>query len=517
MTDDDLFISGARERRRAEMDDRTLRAAAGFRSLGVEPGDAVALLLRNDFTFLEASFAATALGAYACPINWHLAAPEVAYVIEDAAARVLVAHDDLLNAVPEAVAAAARAGVAVIAVPTPAECRAAYGLAEEVCQAPAGVPVWNDWLGNFEPLAELADAVTETMYYTSGTTGLPKGVRRFPQSREAAATFGRVRDWVYGIEPGVHALIAGPLYHSAPNSFGLRAATQASRMVLMPRYSSEGFLRLVEEHRITNAFMVPTMFVRLLKLPEEVRARYDVSSLRHIMIAAAPCPAEIKRRMIDWWGPVIHEFYGATELGYMTVCNSAETLERPGTVGRAVDGVTVKALDADGNEVPAGVPGELYGRMAQFPDFTYNNRPDDRAAVERDGLITCGDVGYFDDDGYLFLCDRTREMVISGGVNIYPAEIEAVLVDMPGVRDCAVFGIPDDEFGERLMAIVQPQPGGGAGLDADAITAYLRDRLAGYKIPREIEFRPELPRDDSGKIYKRRLREPYWAGRERRI
>jgi long-chain acyl-CoA synthetase len=324
---------------------------------------------------------------------------------------------------------------------------------------------------------------------------------------------------VYGICPGSRAIIPGPLYHSAPNSFGLSAARQSDCIVLMPRFAPEVFLQLVAQHRISSAFMVPTMLVRLLKLPRVVRERYDVSCLEHVTIAGAPCSPEIKRAIIEWWGPVIHEFYGATEMGVMTVCTSEETLQRPGTVGRAIAGVTIKALDEDGREVAAGEPGELYGRMALFPDFTYNNRPEERAAIERDGLITCGDVGYFDDDGYLYLCDRRREMVISGGVNIYPAEIEAVLVGIPGVLDCAVIGIPDDEFGESLLALVQPDPdsGDGSALTEARIIGLLRERLAGYKVPRRIEFRSGLPRDDSGKIYKRHLREPYWQGRERRI
>ncbi len=511
-----MFISGQRECPRDVLEERALRAASGLRSLGVAAGNAVALLLRNDFAFFEATFAAQAIGAYAVPVNWHLAAPEVAYVLEDSGARVLVAHADLLDAIPEVVAAAERAGVNVLCVPTPREVIEAYGLDPAKGNAGVGAVIWDQWLSGFEPLAELSEQVTENIYYTSGTTGLPKGVRRFPVSREAAAEFSRMRDALYGIEPHIRGILPGPLYHSAPNSFSMRAARVGDGLVLMPRFSAERFLALVEKHRITNAFMVPTMLVRLMKLPEQVRARYDVSSLSYVMIAAAPCPAEVKRAMIDWWGPIIHEFYGSTELGYMTLCNSQEALDRPGTVGRVVDGTVLKALDENGDEVPPGTPGELYGRMPQYPDFTYNNRPEERAACERDGLVTGGDVGYFDAEGYVYLCDRTREMVISGGVNIYPAEIEAVLIGMPGVRDCAVFGIPDAEFGEKLLAVVQPMDG-QTNPGADAVMEYLRERVAGYKVPREVEFRDDLPRDDAGKIYKRRLRDPYWEGETRRI
>lgn len=516
MTDTSLFISGDRSRARRDVEDRSRRAATGFMDLGLAAGHAVGLLLRNDFAFFEATFAAQAMGAYAVPINWHLAALEVAYVLEDSAAKILVAHADLLQALPETVSAAKRSGVTVITVPTPPEVIEAYGLDARQCEVAADAVIWDDWLLAFDPLTQLSDQVTENIYYTSGTTGLPKGVRRFPLSRDAALEFIAMRDALFSIEPGIRGIVAGPLYHSAPNSFSMRAARVGDGLVLMPRFSAERFLALVEKHRITNAFMVPTMLVRLLKLPDEVRFKYDVSSLRYIMIAAAPCPAEVKRAMIDWWGPIIHEFYGSTELGYMTLCNSQEALDRPGTVGRVVDGTVLKALDENGDDVPLGTPGELYGRMPQYPDFTYNNRPEERAACERDGLVTGGDVGYFDADGYVYLCDRTREMVISGGVNIYPAEIEAVLIGMSGVRDCAVFGIPDAEFGEKLLAVVQPMEG-QANPSADAVVEYLRERIAGYKVPRQVEFRDDLPRDDAGKIYKRRLREPYWEGHARRI
>jgi long-chain acyl-CoA synthetase len=261
--------------------------------------------------------------------------------------------------------------------------------------------------------------------------------------------------------------------------------------------------------------MVPTMFVRLLNLPEGVRRRYDVSSLRCIVHAAAPCPIEIKRRMIAWWGPVLLEFYGGTETGPVTACSSAEWLERPGTVGRVVPNAVVKAIAEDGSEAAPGSPGELFMRIADYPDFTYQNRPEDRAAIERQGLITLGDVGYFDEGGYLFLCDRKRDMIISGGVNIYPAEIEAALHHLPGIADCAVFGIPDAEFGETVMAVLQLAE--GVEFSAEDVREQLRPHLAGYKIPRRIELSAALPREDSGKIMKRVLRAPYWEGTGRRI
>ena len=354
------------------------------------------------------------------------------------------------------------------------------------------------------------------MIYTSGTTGRPKGVRRQPLTADLEARMADYRERVYGLAPGVRTMIPGPLYHSAPNAFALRAARVASLIALMPRFDPEDFLALVEKHRIEAMFMVPTMFVRLLKLPAEVRNRYDLASLKFVMHAAAPCPPEIKRAMIDWLGPVIHEFYGSTESGAVTVVDSHEWLERPGTVGRPIKGGEVRIYDDAGTRLEPGQAGEVYTKLEFLPEFTYHQLPGKRAEIDREGFITSGDVGYLDDAGYLFLCDRKRDMVISGGVNIYPAEIEAVLINCPGVKDCAVFGIPDSEFGEQLMAIIEAQPGSPPPAITDVRT-YLTQHLAGYKVPKRIEFGTDLPREDSGKIFKRRLRDPYWANAGRAI
>jgi long-chain acyl-CoA synthetase len=323
-------------------------------------------------------------------------------------------------------------------------------------------------------------------------------VRRNAPTPAQTIAAERLRALIYGLNLGVRALLPGPLYHSAPNSFGLRSGRLGGALVLMPRFDPEEFLRLIEAERIDTIFMVPTMFIRLLKLPEAVRQKYDTSSLRHVVHAAAPCPAEVKRAMIAWWGPVISEYYGSTESGALTFATSDDALKRP-----------------DGEPLPQGEIGEIYSRVADNPDFTYHNKPEKRAEIERDGFITSGDVGYIDEDGYVFICDRKRDMVISGGVNIYPAEIEAALHAVPGVHDCAVFGIPDDEFGEALMAVVEPQA--GVALDVADIRAQLKTSLAGYKVPKHLEILKNLPREDSGKIFKRRLRDPYWERAGRRI
>jgi long-chain acyl-CoA synthetase len=284
---------------------------------------------------------------------------------------------------------------------------------------------------------------------------------------------------------------------------------------LLPRFAPEGLLRAIEQHRLTHLHMVPTMFIRLLKLPQAVRERYDLSSLELVVHGAAPCPPEVKRRMLDWWGPVIREYYGSTEAGIVSVVDADEWLARPGTVGRPIAGTRVAVYDENAHLLPAGESGEIYMTLNAITDFTYHNADEKRREIARGDMVTNGDVGCLDADGYLFLNDRKRDMVISGGVNIYPAEIEATLHNMPGVHDCAVFGIPDDEYGEALAAAVQASA--GADLNADKVRAYLREHLAGYKVPRVVTFHASLPREDSGKIFKRRLREPYWSQSGRKI
>ena len=355
-----------------------------------------------------------------------------------------------------------------------------------------------------------------SIIYTSGTTGRPKGVRRLPATPEMEQAFARMVGAIFDIRPGGRrrTVITGPLYHTAPNTYAIFAARDGGLVILEPRFDAEELLSLIERHRITHLHMVPTMFVRLLRLPEDVRRKYDLSSLKFVVHAAAPCPPEIKRQMIAWWGPVINEYYGATETGGVVFHTSAEALRKPGTVGRPIEGGVVKVFGAGGAELGPGEIGEVYIRVRGIADFTYHGMDDERRAVERDGLITCGDVGYLDADGYLFLCDRIRDLVISGGVNIYPAEVESVLITLPGVKDCAIFGVPDDEFGEALCACVELQE--GAALTADEVQAFLGRHLASYKIPRLVELRADLPREDSGKIFKRKLRAPYWekAGRQ---
>jgi long-chain acyl-CoA synthetase len=505
------IVSGSRTRSFAEVDARVLRLAGGLHRLGVREGDCVCILMRNDIAFIEASYAVMMLGAYAVPVNWHFKPEEISYVLKDTATRVLIGHADLLNLLREVIPD----DVTLLSVPTPPEILANYKIDPSHLGPPARAHDFEQWLTQQKPYDGPKLPQPQSMIYTSGTTGHPKGVRRNAPTPEQTAANEAMRARVYGLKPQVRALLPGPLYHSAPNAFGLRAGRLGGALFLLPRFDAEEFLKLVQDEKIDNIFMVPTMFVRLMKLPESVRRKYDMSSLKHVIHAAAPCPAEVKRAMIDWWGPVIYEFYGSTESGAVTFATSEDALKKPGTVGKVTPGAELRFLDDAGNALPRGRIGEIYSRISANPDFSYHNKPEKRAEIDRDGLITSGDVGYMDEDGYVFISDRKRDMVISGGVNIYPAEIEAVLHGLPGIHDCAVFGIPDDEFGEALMAVIEPQP--GVNLDIAAIRVQLKAALADYKVPRHIEVQTGLPREDSGKIFKRRLRDPYWEKANRRI
>jgi long-chain acyl-CoA synthetase len=357
------------------------------------------------------------------------------------------------------------------------------------------------------------------MLYTSGTTGRPKGVRRplADVDPDTAAALASMLSGLFEIAPGdgVH-LAAGPLYHAAPLAFGTGALHLGQTVALMDKWTPERTLQLIDRRRVTTTHMVPTMFHRLLALPDEVKARYDTSSLRNVIHAAAPCPVDVKRRMIEWWGPVIYEYYAATE-GGGTYVNSQEWLEKPGTVGRPFPGATIKIFDDEGNELPPNEPGTVY-MGSPLGQFEYHGDPEKTRASRRDGMFTVGDIGYLDDDGWLFLCDRKADMIISGGVNIYPAEVEAVLLSHPDVGDAAVLGVPDEDWGEAVKAVVQPAEGAAVGpqLEQDLLT-YCRSKLAAYKCPRSVDFRSELPRYPTGKLYKRLLRDEYWQGRDRRI
>ena len=404
----------------------------------------------------------------------------------------------------------------VLAVATPPELAAAYLVAAGATLADRRD--WEEWLAaSADAPAPPPAPQTGSMIYTSGTTGRPKGVKRQPTGDDERAARHANTERAYGLVEGGQAVVLmnGPMYHSAPNGYGLTAVRVGATIVLEPRFDPEEMLQLIERHEVSHMHMVPTMFTRLLRLPDATRARYDLSSLRFVVHGAAPCPPPLKQAMIEWWGPVINEYYGSTETGIPVWHSSEEALRKPGTVGRALPGGEVAAYGDDGTRLPPGEIGEIYMRAGGMAEFTYHGRDDERAAIGRDGLVTVGDVGWIDADGYVFLCDRKRDMIISGGVNIYPAEIEAALMQVPSVRDCAVFGIPDDDYGEAVCAHIEVDA--DAGLTREGVREALGKTLARYKLPKVVAFADALPREDSGKIFKRKLRAPYWDGQGRSI
>jgi len=505
-----MIIGGERSISYSEIQTRIARAATGFRSLGVGGGTPVAMMLRNDFALFEVSGAAAALGSPVVPINWHLKAEEVAYILADSGAEILVCHADLLPQISDG----PRGHIKLLIVTTPPEIAAAFGIAPALTQVPDSMTDWDVWRDT-HPASQEPPIGSAPMFYTSGTTGLPKGVRRKPMTSEQQAASARVGAIAYGIKAGDDQVILmnGPMYHAAPNSYGMLAFRSGCTIVLEPRFDPEDMLQLIARHGVTHMHMVPTMFVRLLRLPDEIKQRYDLWSLRFIVHGAAPCPPQVKRAMIDWWGTIVHEYFGSTETGVPVWHSAAEALAKPGTVGRAIEGGIVRIFRPDGTLCDVNEPGEIFMRQIAASDFDYHGKAEARAEAGRDGLVSVGDVGYLDEDGYLFLCDRKRDMVISGGVNIYPAEIENALIGMDGVRDCAVFGVPDDEFGERLFACIELEP--KAALSPTAVQDFLRTRLANFKVPKDMQFLDALPREASGKIFKRKLRDLHTEGRLR--
>jgi long-chain acyl-CoA synthetase len=512
-----VIESGGRRLQRSQLIERAARAAAGFAALGLEEGDCVALCLRNDFPVFEASFGAALIGACAVPVNWHFTVEEARYIFENCNTRVILIHADLVQRLKQAFPP----GATILVAQTPPEIRQAYGLEAGEEEVPSGMTDWAPWRDLHDPLPCATLPLPRTIIYTSGTTGRPKGVRFAPPTPSQLEVRLRVAQRGFGFldhadQPErIVAVLTGPLYHSAPSGYAMHSVRLGATLILQPRFDALELLRLIEARRVTHIHMVPVMFHRLLGLPHDVRKSYDMTSLRFVVHAAAPCPQAIKRAMIDWWGPVIHEYYGGTETGIVTSCTPEQWLEHPGTVGCPVPEAQVRVIDSEGRDTPPGVAGEIVCRIWGMADFTYHANPEKRCEVDHNGLIGLGDIGYFDADGFLHLCDRSRDMVISGGVNIYPAEIEAELARMPGVADSAVFGIPDAEFGETLCAVIQPRE--MAALDAEQVRDFLARTLASYKLPGRIEFRNELPREDSGKIFKRKLRDPYWEKAGRKI
>lgn len=482
---------------------RANRLVHALRSMGLRAGDTVAAVLPNGVKPMTALLAAQQAGFYYVPINYRLAPPEIAYILRDAEAKAFIGHERFADVV---VAAADEAGI-------PAESRLGFSV--------PGFRDYDELVGGQSDALPDDRAAGAAMHYTSGTTGFPKGVKRPlpPLDPDTAAEMFSLLFGLFGITHGgdnVH-LCTSPNYHTAVTTFAGNSLHSNHAVVFMDKWDPAEALRLIERYRCTHTHMVPTQFHRMLMLPDDVRARADVSSMRWAIHAAAPCPVDTKRKMLEWWGPVIWEYYAATE-GGGTIAPPDEWLKYPGTVGRVWPTSELKVTDDDGNRLAAGEPGTVWMRMGSG-DFEYKGDKEKTSkSHDAEGFFTVGDIGYLNEDGYLFLCDRKSDMIIAGGVNIYPAEIEAAILEHPQVGDVAVFGIPDEDMGERIHAVIEPAPGVAAD-DAlrVSVLAHVEGRLAKFKWPRSLEFMEELPREPTGKLLKRKLRDPFWEGRERAI
>ncbi|WP_449064770.1 acyl-CoA synthetase [Planomonospora algeriensis] len=482
-----------------ELDEESNRLAQLFRASGLRPGDHVAFMLENHPLFLAVAWAAHRSGLYYTAISSRLTAGELAYIVDNCEARVFISSAALADVAVSITEATPRVETRLMLDGT-APGFASY---EEAVAAHPPTPVEDECQG--------AD-----MLYSSGTTGRPKGVKpALPAtSLDEPGPLLQLIQFLFAPSAESVYLSPAPLYHAAPLRYCMSFQRLGATIVVMERFDPERALALIEEHRVTHSQWVPTMFIKMLKLPEETRAAYDLSSLACAIHAAAPCPVPVKEQMIDWWGPIVHEYYAGTEGNGFLYAGPEDWLKHKGTVGRALLGV-VHICDEDGEELPPGEHGTVY--FDKGPQFVYHG-DEDKTRASRDpkgrGWTTLGDIGYLDEEGFLYLTDRRSYMIISGGVNVYPQEAENVLAVHPKVADVAVFGVPDEEMGEQVKAVVEPvsMDLAGPGLEAELI-AYCRDRLAPYKCPKSVDFREELPRHPTGKLYKRILLDEYWPAK----
>lgn len=493
----------------AELDGRVNQLIDSLRTAGIGPGDTISVVAGNCNEWFEIAFACACSGITFVPVNWHFVAREIAYILDDSGSKaVIVGHqflDDAAKALAEHECPTVELAI-VIGAPTTGRFQnfddfIAGGSADEPAGQSFGGP----------------------MFYTSGTTGYPKGVRgslsSMPEGSDPAIwqlIGGGFANLVQG--DGV-TVLCGPFYHSAQWAYSFLPMITGAATVMQHKYDSAGVLTLIDQYQATNIHLVPTQMKRLIDLPDDVKASFDGSSLQLVLHGAAPCPPAVKRALIDWWGPVITEYYGSTEGSVITMIDAHDWLAKGGSVGKPMPGKEIIVVGEDGARLGPNESGTLYFRDAMGMDFEYHNAPDKTTDVHLEpGVFTTGDVGYIDDDGYLWLSDRKIDMIISGGVNIYPAEIENVLAGHPLVGDAAVIGVPNDDFGEEVKAIVVANDGVTADDELRrTLATYCRENLAGFKVPRSIDFVAELPRTGTGKIQKAKLRDPYWEGRDRQI
>ena len=495
-----VMLSSGKIVTHGELNDLSNQGAQLFRSLGLKPGDSIAFMLENHHLFFPIAFAAWRSGLRYTAISWRLQPAEVEYIVKDCEAKVFITSkfleetaanlEEVLGGVKKFMLDGTSSG---------------YESYEESIASMPKEPVEDECQGG-------------SMLYSSGTTGRPKGIYRELQLNPLPYTqeeddlgLGRVVEGVYGGDENTVYLSPAPLYHSAPLGFNTGFLSLVGTSIVMEKFDPEAALKAIQDYKVTHSQWVPTMFVRFLKTDESLRSAYDLSSHKVAIHAAAPCPIEINENMINWWGPIIFEYYAGTEFNGMTIVNSEEWMEHKGTVGRPLVG-ELHILDDEGNELPAGEAGGIYFGGETATSFEYHNdKEKTQSAISKQGYSTLGDIGYVDDEGYLYLTDRKAFMIISGGVNIYPKETEDALIMHPKVADVAVFGVPHPEMGEEVKAVVQPANMSDIGEDLEAeLIAFCKEKISHVKCPRSVDFEEELPRHPTGKLYKRLLKDRYW-------
>ena len=499
----DLYLNG-KVILRSDFEIRSKKLANILQKQGVGQNDSIAILMRNDVKYLEIIQACRYLGCYFVPLNWHCVATEIEHIVKDSGAKILVAHTDLIHQfdkqlLPE---------VLFAVFPTPTEVADSYYIDVNTRSKSADMAL------NLELSLQTTKQIdTQPKYfrgmfaYTSGSTGRPKGIKRKTDdsNSDKYAVYHGLSRSLMQLSANDRFYIAAPIYHSAPNTLSVCSlAASDVDIYISTKFDPEQFLAAIDRFKITHIYIVPTMMIRLLKLPQKVREQYDVSSLKYALSTGSACPADIKKAMIDWFGPLFYESYGASEIGFMTLISSSEAIQKPGSVGKVVPGGAIKILDENKQELGPQQSGLIYVDLPMFGGFDYTNYDGDGSAYTYQNYISVGDIGFLDEDDYLFINDRQKDMIISGGANIFPLEIESVLIQMHDIIDCAIFGAPDPEFGEMVVAAVQCKP--TKNITLEQIHDFLEGKLARFKFPRKLDIHEQLPREDSGKIFKQKLR-----------
>ena len=489
---------------RTDFETRSKKLANILQKQGVGQNDTIAVLMRNDVKYLEVIQACRYLGSYFVPLNWHSVATEIEHIVQDSGAKILIAHTDLIHQfdqqnLPQ---------VLIAVFPTPTDVADSYHIDVSARSISADRALdLEKSLQTTEQISTQPKAFRGMFAYTSGSTGRPKGIKRKADdsSADKYAVYRGLSQSLMQLTTNDRFYVAAPIYHSAPNTLSLCSlAASDVDIYISTKFDPEHFLNAIEKHKITHIYIVPTMMIRLLKLPQTIREQYDLSSLKYAISTGSACPTDIKTAMIDWFGPIFYESYGASEIGFMTLISSSEASQKPGSVGKVVAGGAIKILDENRQELGPQQSGLIYVDLPMFGEFDYTNFDGDSSAYTYQNYISVGDIGYLDEDGYLFINDRQKDMIISGGANIFPLEIESVLIQMDNIVDCAIFGAPDPEFGEMVVAAVQCKP--TKNITLEQMHEFLDGKLARFKFPRKLDIHQKLPREDSGKIFKQKLR-----------